>query len=200
VSDGRPILLCIDSNGGLWNNWKVGPASDSEWVGWYPFNQNLSSGIQGQQQTNWCWAAVACSVTAYYDPKTTWTQCQIVNKQRNLTTCCADGSSSECNQKGDCGQALADTGHLANYAGILSFDEIVREVEAGHPVGIRVMWGAGPVAHAIVVTGWDTDQFVHIDDPEPVNVGSEYLVPYTTLVEGTFSGNGVWTNSWLTKP
>ncbi len=36
---------------------------------------------QDQEQTQWCWAAVAASVAKYYDAETSWKQCTIVNAE-----------------------------------------------------------------------------------------------------------------------
>jgi len=37
----------------------------------------LDFSMQQQDQTNWCWAAVAASVVRYYHADTQWTQCRI---------------------------------------------------------------------------------------------------------------------------
>jgi len=32
--------------------------------------------MQQQEQTCWCWAAIACSISAFFNPTTLWTQCK----------------------------------------------------------------------------------------------------------------------------
>src|SRR5947207_15958187 len=41
--------------------------------GWHRLDVNM----QHQQHTEWCWAAVGASVSLYYKPSSTWTQCSI---------------------------------------------------------------------------------------------------------------------------
>jgi hypothetical protein len=37
--------------------------------------------VDPQQQTQWCWAAVSNSVSHFYDPNSTWTQCTVVDAE-----------------------------------------------------------------------------------------------------------------------
>jgi hypothetical protein len=56
--------------------------------------------MQHQLQSEWCWAAVSVSVAHYYDARSPWTRCKMVNAQTGNTTCCENGGSDACNQPG----------------------------------------------------------------------------------------------------
>jgi hypothetical protein len=68
---------------------------------------NLNFAMQTQLQSEWCWAATSSSVSHFYDLASTFTQCSIVNNQQNQMTCCADGSTPQCNTPWYLNQALA---------------------------------------------------------------------------------------------
>ncbi len=67
--------------------------------------------MQHQQQTNWCWAAVATSVSHFFNPASTWTQCAVANGELNRNDCCGSGASGPCNVYGFLGSSLTRVGH-----------------------------------------------------------------------------------------
>src|SRR5262245_35787098 len=68
--------------------------------------------VEHQQQTNWCWAAVSNSVSRYYDPSSTWSQCTIANAELGHSSCCTNGGSAACNQPWFLDRALTRVGCL----------------------------------------------------------------------------------------
>ena len=60
----------------------------------------LNFTVPAQQQSNWCWAAVATGVAHYYNSTSTVTQCQVVNAQLGRTDCCKNPGSTSCNATG----------------------------------------------------------------------------------------------------
>lgn len=126
----------------------------------------LAFTMQTQQQTNWCWAAVAASVAQYYDSGTGWTQCLVANEHWDRTDCCGSGASGPCNQYGWLDRALTDVGHFDRIeSGTSTFAVIDAEIAAGRPVGIRVAWNGGG-AHFLAIIGtreW-SPRYAAVDD------------------------------------
>lgn len=96
--------------------------------------------MQSQQQSNWCWAAVAASVADYYDPPSGWTQYTVVNAVNGRTDCCHFPTSTACNCPGSVADALTATGNLASVGGPVSKETIIGELQAGRPTAARVAW------------------------------------------------------------
>ena len=89
-------------------------------------------GVAFQEQDNWCWAAVSTSVSHFFDPASTWTQCSLASNQLNLE-CCVD--ASPCNETWTLDEPLQVVGCLESYAvGTTSFDDVRDRIEAGSPV------------------------------------------------------------------
>jgi hypothetical protein len=85
-----------------------------------------------QLQTQRCWAACSVSVSLFYDSASGWTQCSVVNAELGQTTCCQNGSTSQCTSRGTwtCAQEDAQSGELVCRHGD---DHAVRQL--GHPAG-----------------------------------------------------------------
>ena len=66
----------------------------------------LSFSMQAQAQRNWCWAAIAVSVAAFFDQRTPRTQCNVADEELRRTDCCGAGSAGPCNVYGSA--VLAD--------------------------------------------------------------------------------------------
>ncbi|MBO9880836.1 papain-like cysteine protease family protein [Xanthomonas sp. D-109] len=124
---------------------------------------------QAQLQTQWCWAAVASSVAAFYaPPNPEFSQCRLACWATGADSCCTDGSSTVCNQPQLQSQALQHVGHRrTSSSGRLSFSEIRTEIDAGRPIAVTVHW-AGGGGHAVVISGYATLQnraYVRVQDP-----------------------------------
>jgi hypothetical protein len=152
--------------------------------------------MQTQQQTNWCWAAVATSVSHFYDAASTWTQCAVANAQIGRTDCCGSGAGGPCNIYGFLDDALTRVGHFDHFAGVATFSSIDDEIEADRPVGIRVAWSGGG-AHFLAIIGCleDATNYVALDDP----IYGKSDVAFATL-SSTYQGTGSWTHTYYTKP
>jgi hypothetical protein len=156
----------------------------------------LNFAMQAQQQTQWCWAAVSVSIAAYYDPGTSWTQCQMAGAELNQATCCENGSSSECNQPWYLDKALERAGALAsmNAPPSSGVGEEPDEIQAGRPVCVRIGWSGGG-GHFVVIEGYRYDlEQVAIDDPW--HGASD--VPVNTF-RTAYQGSGSWTHTYRTK-
>lgn len=161
-----------------------------------PVDVVLRFTMQAQTQGNWCWAANSVSVSHFYVPASSWTQCLVANAQTGFSDCCGAGASGQCNIYGFLGAALTTVGHFNRQTGTQSsFAEVETEMLAGRPLGIRVAWGGGG-AHFVHATGTEDDGFVWVSDS---GGGTTALVAYDTL-RTSYSGSGTWTHSYFTQP
>lgn len=162
-----------------------------------PVWRRLAFTMQAQQQTQWCWSAVATSVSHFYDASSTWTQCAPANAELGETTCCQDGSSAACNRSWYLDLALDEVGHLDAWSsGAASFAGVRAEIDGGEPLGVRIGWSGGG-GHFLVIEGYldDATDQVAVDDPW---YGASDLA-YSTLTT-SYQGSGSWTHSYRTQP
>ncbi|HET6998210.1 MAG TPA: papain-like cysteine protease family protein [Solirubrobacterales bacterium] len=156
----------------------------------------LNFTIQRQEQTQWCWAAVSTSIARFYDAGTSWTQCRVAGAELNSSTCCEDGSSSECNQPWYLDRALNRAGALAGMEAPPStgLGRAPDEIQDGRPVCVRIGWSGGG-GHFIVIEGYRYDrEQVALEDPW---YGSSDL-PVNSF-RTAYQGTGSWTHTYLTK-
>lgn len=155
----------------------------------------LSFAMQTQQQSNWCWSAVATSTSLFYNASSAWTQCAVVNDELGQTTCCADGSTTACNQAWFLERALTRTNNLNDWqAGSLSASAIRSQLVAGRPLGVRIGWSGGG-GHFVIVHGIDASSTVTVSD-SIYGTSTMSLSAFKTKYQGT----GSWTHSYLTRP
>lgn len=151
--------------------------------------------MQHQQQTQWCWSAVSTSTSIYYNYASAWTQCKLVNNALGQTTCCANGSTSACNQPWYLDRALTITG---NYVSMTSSSEPITTIQsqnnATRSLGARIGWSGGG-GHFVMLVGVGKGDMIEVEDPW---YGSSYL-PYNTF-KTNYQGSGTWTHSYFTKP
>lgn len=163
--------------------------------------------VERQQRSKWCWAAVANSVSHFYDPSSTWSQCKIVDAELGQATCCTDGASAACNKTWYLDRALTRVGCLgAKTIGPLTFAEVQAQLGAGHPPCARQGWGGGS-GHFVAIVCWfdgtplseitaaGAAQRIKISDPWY----GDSVVDYASFVAG-HHGAGAWTHSYTTMP
>ena len=163
-----------------------------------PSWMRLNFTMQRQLQTQWCWAATSVSVSEYYDPDTHWSQCTMVNAEKELTTCCRDGSSEDCDTPNVLDAPLSRADVLDHkQTGSVGYDIIRREIDAGRPLAWRIRWSGGG-GHFAVIEGYQSfgDEWVAIDDPL---YGASDL-PVSTLTGGSYQGTGSWSHTYFTRP
>jgi hypothetical protein len=161
-------------------------------------SRNLSLAEQQQQQSEWCWSATTVSITLYYNPASTWKQCSLVNQAFGQTTCCADGSTSACNQPGYPDTALTITGHLATvFSGKPTFPQLTSEIDASHPLSIAIYWNGGG-GHNPAVDGYDDS-----DTAAPtMDLQDPWYGPSTqdfNSFPGSYNGGATWGKTYFTK-
>ena len=163
--------------------------------------------VEHQQQTQWCWAAVSNSVSHYYDPGSTWTQCTIVNAEMGQTGCCTNGATAACNQPWYLDKALTRVGCLLSMAsGTLSFATVKSLINSARPPCARQGWSGGG-GHFMAIACYfqgllglfagagSTAKRLRISDPWY----GDSVLDYDVFVSG-YQGSGTWTHSYRTQP
>jgi Papain-like cysteine protease AvrRpt2 len=149
---------------------------------------------QPQEQSEWCWAAVAASIVNFYAGDNKCKQCDVVNKMLILDNCCEDGSSDSCNQQFHLEPTLNRLRHLQrSLAGQPDFATVAAEITAGRPLAVKILWAEGG-GHSIVVYGFTDDRKVHVGDP--ANPDDQTLVPFDDFV---YKDIGTWDGSLFTR-
>lgn len=112
--------------------------------------------MQKQEQSEWCWAAVALSIEKYFNSKSTLTQSEIARKVLEKTTPGLNFSDvASYNVPAKLSDALRAIGRLrGNPAGRVRFDEISGEIDARRPVCARIQWNGGS-SHFVVFAGYE---------------------------------------------
>ncbi len=175
-------------------------------------------GIDDVSYQNWCWLAVAASVSAYYDPNTTWSQCALANGliAGPGCDCCKTSNQSTCDDPAggellDSMGKLNGTNNLTRSANVVSDSEpinqlkqdIVNDVASGHPVCLRIEWQGHAGGHFVGVSKTymqDGKLFFSISDP--LNGPGDYpVVDLLTDGYGSLLKNqefGTWTDAYFT--
>jgi len=152
---------------------------------------HLSFTEEYQQQSNWCWAATTASITKFYDPNTTWTQCALANHEFNQTTCCQNGSSAACNRAWYPDRALTTTGHLrSSSSSSATFGTVAGEIDASRPVSIGIYWNGGG-GHSLVITGYDKSN----PNAPTIDIHDPYYGPTiqdANSFPSTYNGGATW--------
>ncbi len=154
----------------------------------------LAFHMQHQQQTQWCWAAVATSTSLFFDSNSQWTQCTLVNAELGQSTCCNNGSTSACNRPWYLDRALGRTGNLSSLTGSAEpFATIQQQNGQGRPLGARIGWSGGG-GHFVMLTGTGNNQTLTVQDPWYGTSTSTY-----NSFRSHYQGNGTWTHSYFTQ-
>jgi len=130
--------------------------------------------LQPQLQSEWCWAAVAASISRHYDPDSSWCQCKLATRMtRSAKTgekdCCS--SPHTCNRAQSLERALRLVGRLAGppIPCPLPFGKIQKEILAGRPVCARIGWPGSATGHFILIYGCrkskSGSQWLYVEDP-----------------------------------
>jgi hypothetical protein len=159
----------------------------------WPHWRRLNFTMQTQQQTQWCWAAVSASVSAFFDATTGWTQCAIVNAELGRTDCCTNGSSTNCNRPWYLDSALSRTGNLQTWSsGVCTLADVTQEVNAGRPLCARIGWSGGG-GHFLAIDGYNCElSTIAVDDPW---FGASDVVLST--FQTAYQGSGSCTHTYL---
>lgn len=155
---------------------------------------HLVVAVPFQQRPQWCWAAVAVGVAAYYDPTTPWTQCRVAREVLGAD-CCAAPDCVECDRQWYLDEALALVRHGAGHGrGALSLTAVLRELRRGDPIGVRIDWGDGS-GHFVLLCGGDPrNGEVVVEDP----ARGRLTMHLDKLAEG-YNDRGVWAHHYFLR-
>jgi hypothetical protein len=183
--------------------------------------RKLNFKIEIQEQSEWCWAAVAASINKYFDPASTLQQCDVANKvlpkdypgqdlpDSDCPCCCHCCCEPEkCDKPAQLEVALQQVHKFRKILlRPLTFEEIQREIDAGRPIGVAITWESGnspepnsrnpnPPGHFVVLRGYRelTSGLRQVYVGDPLNPSSLVDVDEFTLA---YYGDGVWTASYL---
>ena len=159
-------------------------------------SRTLAFDMQAQTQSNWCWAATATSVSLFYWFLSAWTQCKVASAELGRTDCCNSVVPDACNATWYLSKALQRTQNLVSNTGVVSFEEVTAEIDAGRPVGARVGWSGGG-GHFMVIYGYSIvglTRYFDIDDPI---YGKSHITVST--FSSNYQGSGSWTDTYFTK-
>lgn len=159
--------------------------------------------IQPQSQSNWCWAAVAASVSDYYAKRggpAAQSQCQLATTFLNAA-CCLDpmpppDTDWPGNKEFSLDLPLSTLGLLAGskVSSAASFPAIRQEVSAGRPIGCHISWSSGD-GHFVCIIGVD-EALKEVVVRDPAGLLTEGSYPFSDAA--TFPG-GVWDETYFTQ-
>ncbi|HKU75939.1 MAG TPA: papain-like cysteine protease family protein [Pyrinomonadaceae bacterium] len=160
-----------------------------------PFN------METQEQSEWCWSAVAVSVSRFYPPPSTITQCELANLELGGGTdvCCVNPLS--CNQQNTLETSLIKVGHFNDIVfGPLTFQETGDQINSQRPLGCRIGWFQGG-GHFVIIHGSSTESSVSfvkrwVAVADPLFGPADYLIDDFT---NAYRQEGEWTHSYLTQ-
>jgi hypothetical protein len=161
-------------------------------------NQLTSFVMQAQEHPEWCWAAVAASVSDFFAQilgTSKESQCTIASRCQGLPCC----PPLPPNWNGNITWALEDAlgPHLAQgpIDGPLFFADIVKEVDAKRPVCCRIKFAADN-GHFNAIVGYD-DAYDEVIVRDPLYTDTDGRLPYDTFVKNYHGGR--WDSSYRTK-
>ena len=173
-----------------------------------PVVHALAFTMQVQEETNWCWAAVAVSTGHFYAAAGgVPTQCHLATAElagKGVGVCCPARVNPACDIPWYLHTALVRLGRYhgylataANYA-----SQLVPQIAAGRPVAFRIDWGAG-TGHFVMVSGYDQtggSQIVTVDDPAPATSGGlspqRHIMDYATFTSAYLGTGSVSDTLW----
>ena len=163
----------------------------------------LAFTMQRQKVEFWCWAAVASSVSRYYAPNSTWTQCAVANAELGGgPDCCLNETSPACNRMRTLESPLRLTGNLAPNGvkdGPATTEQVRKQIrDARRPIGCGIQW-SDLRGHFVVIHGVsiDTNGVIWVAVADPRYGPSEY--PYDAFVT-RYRETGRWVVSFATEP
>ena len=129
---------------------------------------------QSQLAAFFCWAAASRNVANYYaiiaGTQNAHIQCSIAAAMFPRLVCCPNPDNGPCDKPWQLEKALRHVGHYTRRRpNAISWETLVREIDAGRPVGAHITWSSGG-GHSVVITGYFGNlagtQQVFVDDSQ----------------------------------
>jgi hypothetical protein len=158
-------------------------------------SDSLPEFMQTQEQTNWCWSAVATSVGLLFQSGG-WRQCETATRCLSGVDCCAN--SAPCNVYGYLDKSMACTRSLASWgSGTATKARIKSDIRAGRPVCTRVAWTGGG-AHFMAITGYDEDPTHGLSITIQDSIYGTLELSYADY-PALYHGGGSWTHTYYSS-
>jgi hypothetical protein len=165
---------------------------------------------QGQYD-NWCWAAVADSVSHCVSASSTFSMCTVASAvlgtvTRQMCNCCDSANEQTCDTDQDLVVALTATGNFDHLDDDnLDADDIAASLNGELPVCLRIAWNETE-GHFVGVngvgTGGDSLTYLSISDPiyGPSSCSTDALRDGGYAVNGGgVAFHGSWSRTFFTK-
>ena len=161
----------------------------------------LQFDMQSQEQTKWCWAAVASSVCAYYAERgegSAKSQCEIATQFLGMQCCITPLPPASANWPGNQDFTLKVPLETLNHfeppvLGPLNIAGIAAEIDSGRPICCHIDWANSP-GHFVVIIGYDSaHNEIIVRDPAGMIINGTLPLKGG----GTFPG-GTWNESYRT--
>lgn len=172
-------------------------------------SQTLNFTMQSQEGDNWCWAAVAVSVSRFYNSGSTWTQCSLATAELTQSTeqpvpvntnCC--NTPETCDVIWYLSTPLRRTGNLNTWADArASWEQLKTEIKNTRPLCVRVRWNGGTQAHFLAIVGY-TEQDAGSSLPNTIELRDSIHGNSThnwNDFARTYQGGATWTSSFYTE-
>lgn len=153
------------------------------------FAVTLNIQTQGQQKSNWCWAASSVSIANFRGKNTTQLAHVIA-----ATVYSANVTRTQDEVANDFIKIYSFS--VSNRSSSLPNSDIINNIQHRQmPIFVIISWNGGG-RHSVVVSGIDSPSLfaVRIMDPSPVGVGSHTWVPLSTL-RNSYKGSGTWSGT-----
>ena len=153
--------------------------------------------VPHQEQDQWCWCALTVGVSRFSDSTFALSQCETAARVLHVPGACDRPSADDVNRMFELDVALGTFGRLRQMNDLpLSFKSIQDEVDAGHPVGARVLFLDTGMAHFTLIRGYRTSPMNMLLIDDPLYDESEWS--YQDFVE-SYRGSGEWQQSYRTQ-
>jgi hypothetical protein len=122
--------------------------------------------IQQQITFNLCWAAAVSSISKFYEPNSTYTQCKLANAATQRNDCCNNINACDAGYDFVTAVKTITFNHASDNAGLPTFNAVKNEIDNGHLVALRIAWRDGST-HIIIIHGYADNEKVYVQDPWP---------------------------------
>lgn len=168
----------------------------------YEDTRVLSVPLWPQQTSQWCWAASGQMCMDFLGNNVS--QCTQANNRFGLSNCCNSPTPGVCVSGGwpEFNKYNFTSKNTINAP--LTWDQIRKEIDCSNrPITYTWHW-AGGSGHMVTVVGYSTGEcneqrFLHINDPLPVNTGSNYTITYDAYAAGD-PGSSHWNDYYEIIP
>jgi|RhiMethySRZTD1v2_1073278.scaffolds.fasta_scaffold363042_2 hypothetical protein len=138
-----------------------------------------------QKTGKWCWAATT-EMCLKYLGESGIDQCDAANKVFGRNDCCSTPVPLDCINGSFPEFEKYNYSYSRTTNTALSWMEIKKQINLKKPIAFSWKYTGGG-GHMMVITGYNTIDgvnYLYINDPLEVNVGSKYAISYTEFVSG----------------